>query len=215
MFFFSINFINQNTLTLYTKCFNHQTSYLQSADIFCLLGLASNSLLRLSGSLLFLSGTSPDSLSVSLSLLLLHTRTVNIAMTMAITATPHDVRAIPRDFLSLLLNPPSSVTTGCIFAHNQIFNTNHTGPNPFFQTHSQNTVTFPLPAKKKRNQTNLKKHPPPNNLEKHQTNMKTSYLKKLLLDYKYLKVLIYFAFSDIFPYIAIKMRFKKVACYSI
>lgn len=96
----------------------------QRADIFCLLGLASNSLLKLSGSLLLLSGTSPDSLPVvSLSLVLLHTSTVNIAMTMAITATAHDVRAIPRDFLSLLLNPPSSVITVCIFAYNKIVDT--------------------------------------------------------------------------------------------
>lgn len=86
--------------------------FFQRADIFCLLGLASNNLLKLSGSLLLLSGTSPDSLSVSFPLLLLHTSTVNIAMTMAITATAHDVRAIPSDFLSLLLNPPSSVIFG-------------------------------------------------------------------------------------------------------
>lgn len=123
MFFVSSELqLSKHLDIIYQKCI--QITNPQRADIFCLLGLASNSLLKLSGSLLLLSGTSPDSLPVvSLSLVLLHTSTVNIAMTMAITATAHDVRAIPRDFLSLLLNPPSSVITGCIFAYNKIVDT--------------------------------------------------------------------------------------------
>ena len=80
----------------------------QSADMFCRLGALWNKMPSLVGALRA-PGTSPASLSVSLLLFLLHDTTKKTVMTMATKATDDDVKAIPRDFLFSLLNPPSTV----------------------------------------------------------------------------------------------------------